>query len=149
VFGSIALREGKLVEIRRGKLQGDDAFYQLFERPLPGQFAFVKGKPAAPAGGAVREILPLTLEAMRRYDEFQEAQLLVPDDVKLERTGVNATPPPGEKDGSFLQALWERASQGATPVDCEAAVVTDSYRIRKTLAHWVEQGALKLPGKSA
>jgi hypothetical protein len=149
VFGSIALREGKLVEIRRGKLQGDDAFYQLFERPLPGQFAFVKGKPAAPASGVVREILPLTLEAMRRYDEFQEAQALVPDDVKLERTAVNATPPPGEKDGSFLQALWERASQGATPVDCEAAVASDSYRIRKTLAHWVELGALKLPGKSA
>ena len=149
VFGSIVLREGKLVEIRRGKLQGDDAFYQLFERPLPGQFAFVKGKPGAPPTGTVREILPLTLEAMRRYDEFQEAQALVPDDVRLERGTVNATPPPGEKDGSFLQALWERASQGATPLDCEAAVASDSYRIRKTLAHWVEQGALKLPGKSA
>jgi hypothetical protein len=148
VFGSIVLREGKLVEIRRGTLQGDDAFYQLFERPLPGQFAFVKGKPGAPPAGTVREILPLTLEAMRRYDEFQEAQALVPDDVRLERGTVNATPPPGEKDGSFLQALWERASQGATPLDCEAAVASDSYRIRKTLAHWVEQGALKLPGKA-
>jgi len=148
-FGSISLREGKLVEIRRGNLQGDDAFYQLFERPLPGQFAFVKGKPGAPPAGTVREILPLTLEAMRRYDEFQEAQVLVPDDVRLERGTVNATPPAGEKDGSFLQALWERASQGATPLDCEAAVASDSYRIRRTLAHWVEQGALKLPGKSA
>ena len=148
VFGSIVLREGKLIEIRRGRLQGDDAFYQLFERPLPGQFAFVKGKPAAPAAGTTREILPLTLEAMRRYDEFQEAQALVPDEVRLERTAVAATPPPGEKDGGFLQALWERASQGGTPLDCEASVASDSYRIRRTLAHWVEQGSLKLPGKA-
>ncbi|HYX22156.1 MAG TPA: DUF4388 domain-containing protein, partial [Thermoanaerobaculia bacterium] len=147
VFGSFVLREGKLVEIRRGHLQGEDAFYQMFERPRPGQFAFVKGSPKSAAPGTPREILPLTLEAMRRYDEFQEAQALVPDDVRLERTGVNATPPPGEKDGSFLQALWERASQGGTPVDCEASVASDSYRIRRTLAHWVEQGALKLPGK--
>jgi hypothetical protein len=149
IFGSFALREGKLVEIRRGHLQGEDAFYQMFERPQPGQFAFVKVSSKNAAPGTPREILPLTLEAMRRYDEFQEAQALVPDDVKLEKTAVNPTPPPGEKDGSFLQALWERASQGGTPVDCEAAVASDSYRIRKTLAHWVMGGALKLPGKGA
>ena len=149
VFGSFVLREGKLVEIRRGHLQGEDAFYQMFERPQPGQFAFVKGSSKTAPSGPPREILPLTLEAMRRYDEFQEAQALVPDDVRLERSAVNATPPPGEKDGSFLQALWERASQGGTPVDCEASIASDSYRIRRTLAHWVEQGALKLPGKGA
>jgi hypothetical protein len=144
VFASLALREGKLTEIRRGHLQGEDAFYQLLEKPLPGQFAFVKGAPGDAPAGTPREILPLTLEAMRRYDEFQEAAVLVPDDVVLERSDAKATPHPGEKDGSFLQALWERASQGGTPLDCEAVVASDSYRIRRALAHWVEQGALKI-----
>ena len=148
VFASIALREGKLTDIRRGKLSGDDAFYQLFERPLPGQFAFVKGAPAD-SGGAPREILPLTLEAMRRYDELQEAEALVPDAARFEKTEVAATPLPGEKDGSFLQAVWERASQGGTALDCEAAVASDSYRIRRALAHWVESGALRIQGKAA
>ncbi|HWZ85426.1 MAG TPA: DUF4388 domain-containing protein, partial [Thermoanaerobaculia bacterium] len=149
VFASLTLRAGKLSEIRRGHLKGDDAFYQLLERPLPGQFSFVKGSPPETPGVAPREILPLTLEAMRRYDEFQESSALVPDTVVLERTKVAATPLPGETDGSFLQALWERASQGATPLDCEAAVASDAYRIRRALAHWVEQGALQIRGKGA
>ena len=144
VFASMIMREGKLTDIQRGHLRGDDAFYQLLERPLPGQFAFVKGAPPEKPGEKPREILPLTLEAMRRYDEFQEAAVLVPDTVVLVRTDVTATPHPTEKDGSFLQAVWERASQGGTPLDCEAAVASDSYRIRRALAHWVESGALKI-----
>jgi len=148
VFASLALRQGKLVDIRRGHLRGEDAFYQLFERPTPGQFAFVKGEPPE-SGSAVHEVLPLTLEAMRRYDEFQESAVLVPDTVFLERTSVAATPFPGEKNGSFLQALWERASHGATPVDCEKVVESDSYRIRRVLAHWVEEGSLKVRDQGA
>ena len=144
VFATLTMREGKLTDMQRGHLRGEDAFYQLLERPLPGQFAFVKGAPADKPGEKPREILPLTLEAMRRYDEFQEAAILVPDTVVLVRTEVAATPHPTEKDGSFLQALWERASQGGTPLDCEAAVASDSYRIRRALAHWVESGALKI-----
>jgi hypothetical protein len=147
-FASLALRQGKLSDIRRGHLKGEDAFYQLFERPTPGQFAFIKGEPPE-SGSATHEVLPLTLEAMRRYDEFQESAVLVPDAVFLERTSVAATPFPGEKDGSFLQALWERASHGATPVDCEKVVESDSYRIRRVLAHWVEEGALKIRDKGA
>lgn len=148
VFASLSMREGKLTEMRRGHLKGEDAFYQLLERPLQGQFAFVKGAPPDAPGSTPREILPLTLEAMRRYDEFQESAVLVPDTVFMEKTAVAATPFPGERDGGFLQALWERASQGATPLDCEAVVASDSYRIRRVLAHWVEQGALKIRGKA-
>ena len=142
-FAMLTMRDGKLEEIHRGKLHGDEAFYQLLERPSPGQFAFVKGAPPAKAGVTARQILPLTLEAMRRYDEFQEAAAVLPDTAELEPTGEKATAHPGEKDGSFLQALWERASQGGTPKDIEDAVAWDSYRIRRVLVHWVEQGALR------
>ncbi|HEX4439628.1 MAG TPA: DUF4388 domain-containing protein, partial [Thermoanaerobaculia bacterium] len=142
-FAMLTLREGKLEEIQRGRLRDAEAFYQLLERPTPGQFAFVKGAPAAKAGAVTREILPLTLEAMRRYDEFQEAAAVLPDAAALESTGEKPTAHPGEKDGSFLQALWERASQGGTPKDIEDALAWDSYRIRRVLVHWVEQGALK------
>jgi hypothetical protein len=143
VFASLTLREGKLEEIKRGRLAGEDAFYQLFEKPTPGQFAFVKGAPRAAPGAAVKPILPLTLEAMRRYDELQEAAALVPDTVFLMPAGPKPTPHPGEKDGSFLQELWQLANKGGTPLDFEGAVASDSYRIRRVLAHWVEEGALK------
>ena len=143
VFASVTLREGKLEEIKRGRLTGEDAFYQLFEKPTPGQFAFVKGAPPAAPGATARAILPLTLEAMRRYDELQETAALVPDDMFLVATAQKPTAHPAEKDGSFLQALWERVRQGGTPLDFESVVASDSYRIRRMLAHWVEQGALK------
>ncbi len=146
VFASLKLREGKLDDITRGRLSGEDAFYQLFERPIPGQFVFVKGAPPAAPGAAARLILPLTMEAMRRYDELQEAAALVPDAVFLVPTPQKPTPHPGEKDGSFLQALWQRASKGGTALEFEEAVVSDSYRVRRILAHWVEEGALKPAG---
>ena len=142
-YATMALREGKLEDIQRGKLKGDEAFYQLLERPVPGQFAFVKGAPPARPGATAREILPLTLEAMRRYDEFQEAAALLPDAVAIEPTGEKPTAHPAEKDGSFLQTLWARASQGGTPKDIEDALAWDSYRVRRVLVHWVEQGSLK------
>ena len=148
IFATLVLREGKLEQIRRGKLSGDDAYYQLLERPGPGQFAFVKGAPPAAPGATARAILPLTLEAMRRYDELQESAALVPDTAHVVATGQTPTPHPGEKDGGFLKALWERASRGGTPQDFEEAVPADSYRIRRLLAHWVEQGALAIRATS-
>jgi hypothetical protein len=144
IFGMLTLREGKLQECSRAHLKGEDAFYQLLEKPTPGQFAFVKGTVAAKPGVTPREVLPLTLEAMRRYDEFQEMAALVPDTVHLDSTSTKPSAHPNEKDGTFLQALWERASQGGTPEQFEKVVASDSYRIRRVLAYWVEQGALKI-----
>jgi hypothetical protein len=144
IWGMLTMREGKLQECSRAHLKGEEAFYQLLEKPNPGQFAFVKGTVAAKPGVTPREILPLTLEAMRRYDEFQEMAALVPDTVQLDATATKPSAHPGEKDGTFLQALWERASQGGTPEQIEKEVASDSYRIRRVLAHWVEQGALKI-----
>jgi uncharacterized protein DUF4388 len=141
-FGVITLREGKLLEIQRGRLRGEDAFYQLFERPSPGQFAFVKG-PVAGAQATPREILPLTLEAMRRYDELQETTAIVPDAMGIEITGARPTAHPNEKDGGFLKVLWDRVRQGGTTLEIEQAVASDSYRIRRALAHWLEEGSVR------
>src|SRR5262249_14985790 len=95
IFGMLTLREGKLQECSRAHLKGDDAFYQLLERPIQGQFAFVKGAVAAKPGVTPREVLPLTLEAMRRYDEFQEIAALVPDTVQLDPTSTKPSAHPG------------------------------------------------------
>jgi hypothetical protein len=144
VFGGMRLKGGKLRACQTGALTGVDAFYQLLERPSPGQFQFLK---AADAGdetntASLKEILPLTLEAMRRYDELRQAAALVPDDAKLKPTDVKPAPFSGEKDGLFQKDVWSRVSRGATPRECEAEIKTDAYRIRRLLAHWVEQGAL-------
>jgi Domain of unknown function (DUF4388) len=146
VFGALRLRGGKLRACQTGNLSGEDAFYQLLERPVPGQFQFMKSAEALDetGTGSLKEILPLTLEAMRRYDELRQATALVPDQMRLKATDVRPSPHPGEKDGMLQKALWTRVSKGATPLECEAEIRTDAYRIRRMLAHWVEHGALKV-----
>jgi hypothetical protein len=79
---------------------------------------------------------------MRRYDEFQQAAGLVPDDMPLKTTQVKPTPHPEERDGILVKDLWTLASGGATARECEARLKADSYRLRRLLAHWVETGAL-------
>ena len=59
-------------------------------------------------------------------------------------TGTAPAPHPTEKDGLLTRTLWTRVSSGATARECEADVRTDAYRIRRLLAHWLEQGALRI-----
>jgi len=143
-FGTIILRSGKLKSCQTGRLVGEEAFYQLLERPVPGSFLFARQPDGVPdeAAGSLREILPLTLEGMRRFDELQQAVALVPDDVALKPTNIKPTPHPSEKDGILVNDLWTRVSRSATARQCEAEVRADSYRIRRLLAHWVVSGAL-------
>jgi len=122
-----------------------EAFYQMLERPRPGSFLFVRQDSVADAKtGMNKEVLPLTLEGMRRYDEFQQAVALVPDDAALKATDTRPTPPPDEKDGILVKDLWTRVLSSATPRQCETDLKADSYRIRRALAHWVEEGALRI-----
>ena len=143
-FGTIVLRSGRLKTCQTKQLIGDEAFYQLLERPAPGSFQFAKqDAPATDDVSGLREILPLSLEGMRRYDEFQQAAAVVPDDLVLKPADAKATPHPDEKDGILVKDLWTLVARGgATPKDCESQVKADSYRVRRLLAHWVDTGAL-------
>jgi hypothetical protein len=145
IFGTLGLRTGKLKACQTGVLSGEEAFYQLLERPVPGTFLFSRlPDPSGEETGSskLKEILPLTLEGMRRYDEFQQASALVPDDVGLKPTAVKPTPLPDERDGILIRDLWTRVSQGSTPRECEGTIKADSYRIRRLLVHWVSTGSL-------
>jgi hypothetical protein len=143
-FATVVLRQGKLKTCQAGKIFGDEAFFQLLERPLPGSFLLVR----QPEGvretqvGALKDILPLTLEGLRRYDEFQLASAVVADDMLLKPADVKPTAHKDEKDGTLVKDLWTAMSPGATPRQAEAAVAADSYRIRRMLVHWLEQGSL-------
>ena len=143
-FATIILRQGKLGSCQTNKLFGDEAFYQLLERPLPGTFLLVRQPEGARETQAValRDVLPLTLEGLRRYDEFQLANAVTPDDMMLKPTEVKPTAPKDETDGILVKDLWTAVGSGATPRQCETIVAADSYRIRRMLVHWVEQGSL-------
>ena len=143
--GSITMEHGKVRGAQVGILKGDDACYQFFERPFPGTFAFTKQDipPRKEGDPPLREVVPLLLEGMRRYDEFQRSSALVPDDLYLAASGQKPTALAEEADAVLQQQIWARASTGASPRLCEESIPADSFRIRRLFAHWVEEGSLK------
>jgi Domain of unknown function (DUF4388) len=147
---TIELERGRLVDARYGRLAGPEVVYQLIERPFRGTFAFVPGAP--PAHGdlvGLPEPMQLLLEGLRRHDELRCASMIVPDDARLETTGLAPQAAPGEEDIDFVTALWEQVAAGSSPRDCEPVLAADAYRIRRCLAHWVEQGTLRLRAADA
>ena len=146
VTGRLLIESGRIRSAETGALHGDEAAYQLFERPGGGSFAFVKQPnppPRAEGEPPTREVVSVLLEGMRRYDEFQRFSALVPDETILKQSGSKPTPEPDEPDASFQQGVWAKAVSGLSARAIEAVVVADAFRIRRVLAHWVEDGSLK------
>lgn len=144
VIGNITLVKGRLKDSRCGMLTSEAAFYQLFEKPQPGTFQFIRALEATSGSEEeYPEILGLMLEALRRYDEVQQMRAVVPDDIRLKIKAVKPSLLPGERDGLLFRDLWTAVQNGATPVECEATIALDCYRVRRLLSHWMESGVIE------
>jgi hypothetical protein len=144
VLSVVTLHNGRVAGCQTGPLRDQAALWQLFEKPLPGRFAFVGHRQEATAAAArgALEITPLILEGLRRHDEFRRARALAPDAAVLRPAAAGPPPAAAETDEALAEALWHRVTTGATPLECEAEMPVDSFRVRRLLAQWVEQGAL-------
>jgi hypothetical protein len=140
---TMRLEGGRLRACETGRLQGEEAFFQLLERPFHGRYSFQAGAVDASPGQAILDVASLTGEGIRRYGSLQRASALVPDDISLETTGASPTAVPDEQDYALVVTLWERACAGTTPRECEAELAVDAFRIRRALAHWLEESALR------
>lgn len=144
--GLIVMEGGRLLDAQAGKLRGNEAIYQLFERPAPGTFSFIARREGAldkEKAAAAHEVIPIVFEAMRRYDEFRQARVLVPDHVTFEVSGMRPTSHPEEKDVNLWRMVWTKVRAGATALECEEGIPADSYRVRRLLVHWTQEGALQ------
>jgi len=141
--GWLQIVRGKLVGASVEPLSGPEALYQLLERPSAAAFRF-KGQAETDLPSTEGpDILGLLMEGLRRSDELHRASMIAPDEAALEPTGAQPRAVRGEKDMPFLKALWSKASAGVPPVVCEEDAPADAFRVRRQIAAWVEQGALK------
>lgn len=143
---TLTLEAGRVRHAAHGALKGAEAVYQLLERPLEGTFQFVRKPAVRSADDAFQpasDIIPLLFEGMRRYDELRRACELVGDAVRLSPTGKKPSLPSHENDGNLVRTVWAGAAAGATALQLERASSVDAYRIRRLLAHWVEEGAME------
>ena len=80
---------------------------------------------------------------MRRYDELQCCSALVPDEAVFKQGSAKPSAEPEEPDAAFQQAVFSKAVSGLSSRAIETAVAADSFRIRRLLARWIEDGSLK------
>ena len=143
---SITLSDGMMIDASTGGLTADTAVYQLLERPILGRFIFVNQPidraemEGEPTGMAVMSLL---MEGMRRYDEFNRAAAIIPDEAQYAATGKQPTGLPDEDDANFVNGIWVQATQGKKPIEIEKEAGVDGYRVFRLFEHWVNEGALE------
>ncbi len=142
VFATLALENGMFKACQNGLLSGESAFYQLFERSQSGTFEFGKKSVSGPAPEG-SPILPMMMEAIRRYDELQELSIQIADDVRLKARSDKPVPFSDEHDGILFRDLWNVVRRGASPLECETSIGADAYRIRRLLIHWLQSGVIE------
>jgi hypothetical protein len=126
-----------------GAVIGEEAVYQLFEKPFPGTFAFVsRDINSHQRIGPPADVIGLLLDGARRYDEFKRAEAVVPGGARLKPAGKAHGVPPDE-DPDFAILVWKGITSGKTVEECEEVISIDSYRVRRLTAFWVEEGSLQ------
>jgi hypothetical protein len=140
----LELAEGDLISARADSLNDDIAVYQLLERPVEGRFEFEnapKTGETQPNAENSRSVMSLLMEGMRRYDEFNRALALVPDDARFKAV-KKPTDVKEDPDPKLAKAVWDKAARGAPPAEVEPEMGVDSYRVRRLYEHWVTEGSL-------
>ena len=139
--GKLLFANGKFADAQTAHLRGVEALYQLLEKPVTGTFSFVPAS-TPPKTKELMEIMSLLFEGIRRHDELRQMLIFVPDDLQLRAVG-KPTPDPEETDPTLIREVWVKAASGARLADWEPSIAVDSYRIRRLVGKWLEEGALQ------
>jgi hypothetical protein len=141
---TLLFEAGKFLGGHNGQVRGEEAVYELLERPFSGTFALVNRTDAASAyRQPPEEVFSLLMEGIRRHDEFKRAAALISDTAVFKPIPGAAHSLPENEDPDFATLVWTEICSGKTPQECEAGIGTDSYRPRRLVAHWVQEGALQ------
>jgi hypothetical protein len=143
--GKLLLLEGEFLDAQAAHLRGVDALYQLLERPVVGTFIFVSQPPAKvrTSRNSPKDLMALIFEGIRRHDELNQAAALAPDDLVTRPTAVRPTAATDEVDSAVVRDMWVKATSGKPIHEWEPHILVDAYRIRRQIAHWLEEGALQ------
>jgi hypothetical protein len=141
--GKLLLIDGRFADAQAAHLRGVEALYQLLERPVTGHFAFVPHATTPQFNGEILDIMPLLFEGIRRHDELRQMMIFVPDDLTLHATKVKPTPDAEERDPVVIREVWVKASSGTAVAEWEPLIAVDTYRTRRLVGRWLEEGALQ------
>jgi hypothetical protein len=145
IRGRIWFLDGNVIHGECGSLQGVAALYELLEQPVTGSFAFTERR-VPEAVASMKLALPLKSvirEGLRRHEELRRIAAMIPDDSRFVAGAARPTPDPVENDGDLLRRVWLAAITGEPVSGWEPRIAEDTWRIRRIVARWFEEGALK------
>jgi hypothetical protein len=141
---TVGFASGTLTSAAFGELTDDIAVFQMLEKPLEGRFQFAADSTATEETESAegRSVMSLLMEGMRRFDEFNRACALIPDDAAYKPTGKKATDVKEDGDPKLAKEVWGRAARGAPTATVESELPIDAFRVRRLYEHWVTEGSL-------
>jgi hypothetical protein len=142
VPATIGFLQGRIAAARWAHREGHEAFYQLFERPIAGTYAFDPN--AVPAAPILGELATLLREGVRRARALRHTTAVVPDDLPLEATGKAPGTVEDEPQYDLIVALWQKVCAGVLAAKLEAELPADAFRIYRPLAQWLGEEALRV-----
>ncbi len=142
VPATIGFLQGRIAAARWAHREGHEAFYQLFERPIAGTYAFDPN--AVPAAPILGELATLLREGVRRARALRHTTAVVPDDLPLEATGKAPGTVEDEPQYDLIVTLWQKVCAGVLAAKLEAELPADAFRIYRPLAQWLGEEALRV-----
>ncbi len=145
----VLLVDGEIVRARCGRLEGEEAFYEVFLREGPGEYLFrTKGVPGANAVSELPIEIPamsLLMEAMRRIDEVRRFRELLPD-AGTPVSAVEDAADPESSDApadALAEALLEKMRDPRPIQEAIREVAGSTYSLYDAAARLYEGGRLK------
>jgi hypothetical protein len=141
----VAFLKGHPVAATWPPREGLPALYQLFQQSLDASYSFDTAQPRRVGGAqALPDVAGLIHEGIRRARELERTRALLPDETPLQATGAAPSTVPDEPDYELVVSLWEKVCAGVPVRQIAEGTTLDLYRVHHALAHWLEEGALRV-----
>jgi CRP-like cAMP-binding protein len=146
VFAEVVLGKGFVDRARCGKLDGEDAFHEIFLRCDAGEFSFRSVIGAV--SDAVSQVpinapaMHLLMEAVRRSDEIDTLRQLLQVDQREFRAVTSGLVWDGSADREVAEQIHAALQSPARLDDLRADIACSTYRFFTTVAALVETGQI-------
>ncbi len=110
----IYIDNGSIIWAKTGRIQGEEAVYQLFQMGADGRFQFIGGE-QVPANSNISEApMMILLEAARLQDEYRAIRRKLPDHTRLISTAIPQMKWEDEDTWEYAEKVWEALTRQPT-----------------------------------
>jgi CRP-like cAMP-binding protein len=141
----VVFAAGKILYAKIGPLEGEEAFYQIFQHDLTGEFIF-RGEQVDPLTFEAtidKSPMNLLLEAMRMKDELLVFTTEIPDFERVFKTTRPTLDWSDEESLDTALLIWMKIIEGASLAQILADVPRCTYNTLAIIRQMLEEGLIR------